>query len=282
MLVMQPGTERLVELRDGTRLWTTTGGQGPMAVLLHGGPGLWDYLGSLARLLENDLTMVRFDQRGCGRSSGADGPFTLAQAIADLDELRECLGVPRWYVVGHSWGAELALRYAAAYPDRTEAVGYIAGVGAGDTFAEPYRAELVRRLGADLPRWELLRGRERAPEEECEWCLLQWRPDFSPTGDPERHARELWETRPPSTVINAEANAALSAERLSDDLLVHAAAVQTPVTMVLGADDPRPWSATDSLFGSLPHATRNVLDGAGHAPWAECPAEVRDLLLGHV
>lgn len=122
----------VVVLEDGAQLWTATSGTGSPVVLCHGGPGLWDYLSDLAVLLEDDHTVVRFEQRGCGRSTGRDGPFTVTQAVDDLDQLRRALGVDRWSVVGHSWGAELALRYAATHPGRTSAVAYLAGVGAGD------------------------------------------------------------------------------------------------------------------------------------------------------
>src|ERR1700712_4585985 len=114
-----------IALSDGAMLWVAVSGSGPPVVLCHGGPGLWDYLEPLAALIEDQFTVVRFDQRGCGRSDGG-GPFTLAQATDDLDQLRAALGVQRWGVVGHSWGAELALRYAARYPAQTDAVVYIA------------------------------------------------------------------------------------------------------------------------------------------------------------
>jgi proline iminopeptidase len=87
--------EQLVELPDGAKLWTATSGGGPPVVCCHGGPGLWDYLADLAALLDDSHLMVRFDQRGCGRSTGADGPFTLAQAVADLEQLRQALSVDR-------------------------------------------------------------------------------------------------------------------------------------------------------------------------------------------
>lgn len=55
-------------------------------MLCHGGPGLWDYLAPLAALLDDSVRVVRYDQRGCGRSSGADGPFTVEQFVALLDD----------------------------------------------------------------------------------------------------------------------------------------------------------------------------------------------------
>ncbi len=199
--------ERVVPLPDGTALWTATSGTGPAVVFCHGGPGLWDYLGPLADLLADRVTAIRFEQRGCGRSTGTDGPFTIAQAVADLDDLRAALGIDTWHVLGHSWGAELALRYAARHPQRTRSVGYVSGVGAGDGFRPAFEAEVRRRQGDTRDRWQQLRARERTPEEEHEFCLLQWRPDFSPSSDTSAHAEALWRTRPPGTVVNARGTA---------------------------------------------------------------------------
>ncbi len=123
------------------------------------------------------------------------------------------------------------------------------------------------------------RERTRTPSEEREWCLLQWRPDFSPSSDVRAHAEALWRTRPAGAEVNDLANRQLSLGRDTEDLLGLARNVGVPVTMVLGADDPRPWTATDDLVAALPNAQRVVLDGAGHAPWTECPIEVQALVL---
>jgi proline iminopeptidase len=282
MLAGVSGTA-VVRLRDGAELWTAVSGTGPPVVCLHGGPGLWDYLVSLAALLDDTFTVVRFDQRGCGRSTGHRGPFTIEQAVDDLDQVRAALGFSRWGVAGHSWGAELALRYAARHPGRTHAVAYIAGVGAGNGYKDAHVAELDRRLGPDRERWAALSAipaGDLTPAEERELCLLQWRTDFSPATDAAGHALALWETRPPGASVNAAANRKLWNDRETEDLRQAAARVTCSVTMIFGNDDPRPWTASDSLLAALPHATRTVLKDAGHAPWAERPADTRRLLIG--
>jgi proline iminopeptidase len=266
-----------VRLRDGTELWSAVSGTGPPVVLLHGGPGLWDYLAPLAALLDDTFTVVRFDQRGCGRSTGG-GPFTIAQAVDDLDQVRAALGFGRWAVAGHSWGAELAIRYAARHQDRSAAVAYIAGVGAGNTYRDGYAAELDRRLGPArerLAELSAIPASDRTPDEERELRLLQWRPDFSPTPAAAGHALALWDTRPPGAAVNVAANRELWGDRGTEDLLKAAARITCPVTMIFGADDPRPWTASDSLLAALPDASRIVFDRAGHAPWVERPAETR-------
>jgi proline iminopeptidase len=271
----------VVRLRDGAELWTTVTGTGPPVVCLHGGPGLWDYLEPLAALLDDTFTVIRFDQRGCGRSTGG-GPFTIAQAVDDMDQVRVALGFGRWAVAGHSWGAELAIRYAARHPGRTATVAYIGGIGAGDGYRAPFRAELDRRLGPDRDRWAALAAipaGERTPDEERELCLLQWRPDFSPASRPAEHAQALWNTRPAGAGINTTANRELWADRVTEDLLKAAAGITCPVFMLFGADDPRPWTASDSLLAALPDARRVVFDDAGHAPWVERPDDTRRAII---
>ena len=271
----------MMRLHDGAEFWTAVSGTGPPVVCLHGGPGLWDYLGPLAALLDDMFTIVRFDQRGCGRSTGG-GPFTIEQAVHDLDQIRACLGFDRWAVAGHSWGAELAIRYAARHPERVTAVAYIAGVGAGNDFWGAYVVERDRRLGNDRERLTALSARpasDRTPDEERERCLLQWRPDFSPTSAAAEHALALWDTRPAGAAVNETANRELWADRATEDLHRAAGRVSCPVTMLFGADDPRPWTASESLLAALPNARRIVFNCAGHAPWAERPADTRLLII---
>ena len=60
----------------GATLWTARQGTGPALVLCHGGPGLWDYLGPVADMVDDRATAYRYDQRACGRSSGGP-PFDM-------------------------------------------------------------------------------------------------------------------------------------------------------------------------------------------------------------
>jgi pimeloyl-ACP methyl ester carboxylesterase len=85
-----------VRLRDGAELWAAVSGTGPPVVCLHGGPGTWDYLAPLAGLLDDTFTVIRFDQRGCGRSTG-DGHAPWTERPEDtrrvlIDALRPATG----------------------------------------------------------------------------------------------------------------------------------------------------------------------------------------------
>ena len=103
--------EARVTVSDGIALWTCVSGHGAPAVFLNGGPGMADYLAPVADALDGIVTAHRYEQRGCGRSSGAQ-ELSLAAFVADIEALRAHWEIPRWYVVGHSWGVDLGLAYA--------------------------------------------------------------------------------------------------------------------------------------------------------------------------
>ena len=102
---------------------------GRPAVVLHGGPGS-GRSPSARRLFDPARWCVtQFDQRGCGdsRPHAADDPAILGlvdidRMVGDIEALRATLGIERWLVYGGSWGATLALAYAAAHADRVAAL----------------------------------------------------------------------------------------------------------------------------------------------------------------
>lgn len=273
----------MVEVDDGVELWTErTGADGPGVplVLCHGGPGLWDNLGPLAALLDHDRPVVRWDQRGCGRSGGADGPFTVGRSIADLEAIREHHGIARWVVGGHSWGASLALRAVLAHPRAAAGLLYVAGTGLGGSWRASYKAAPAERLTPEqLARCEELELVEpRTPAEEVEWRTLRWAPDF---GD-RRRALELAAIDAAAPwPVNFVCNAAISADVRTwdpDALLAECAALRVPALFVHGALDPRPPFAIDDLARAIPGAEVSIIDEAGHSPWLERPGAVASVV----
>lgn len=89
-------------------------------VFLHGGPGAGCNPGH-RRFFDPDVyRIILFDQRGCGLSKPhAELENNNSQALtADIERIREYLGVEKWVVFGGSWGSTLALLYAQAHPER--------------------------------------------------------------------------------------------------------------------------------------------------------------------
>lgn len=101
-------------------------GTGPDVLVLSGGPGCVHYLA------REELAPAGFrcwfpDPRGVGGSGG--GAHGMTRAVADLENIRQVVGADSWIVLGHSWGSDLAVRYALDHPQRTGAVVGIAGHG---------------------------------------------------------------------------------------------------------------------------------------------------------
>ncbi|MBB5077161.1 alpha/beta fold hydrolase [Nonomuraea endophytica] len=263
-----------VTMDDGVRLWTGTTGRGAPVVLLHGGPGLWDYLGPLAALFGDGVVVHRFDQRGCGRSGPSDEQ-RLDRLVADLEILRRHWGYERWAVVGHSFGATLALAYAGAHPDRLTWVGYLSGTGLGD-WRTGYRAERDRRMtaGQRARLAELESLPVRSPEQEREFRTLAW---FTDHADRDRAWDWAAEDAAAPYEINWVANRRLAAEaaaRPEEDVR----RIAVPVSVIHGAGDPRPVGSVAALAGALPDGRLHVLEGAGHHPWRERPGELGEIL----
>jgi proline iminopeptidase len=93
-------------------------GHGPPLLLMHGGPGGDHWTLLPFRRLADRFTLVFYDHRCNGRSTGAPvTSMTWDNLTADADALREKLGFEKWAVLGHSFGGNVALEYALRYPD---------------------------------------------------------------------------------------------------------------------------------------------------------------------
>ncbi len=93
---------------------------GVPAVYLHGGPGSPTSPRHRRLFDPEHYRVVLFEQRGVGRSSplAETRDNTTWHLVADMERLREHLGVTRWHVAGGSWGSTLALAYAQRHPER--------------------------------------------------------------------------------------------------------------------------------------------------------------------
>lgn len=119
---VEPYVTHRIPVGDGHVLHVEEVGRpdGVPVVFLHGGPG-----GGLVpvarRFFDPDRhRAVLFDQRGAGRSTphGEVRANTTWHLVADLETIRQRLGIDSWLVFGGSWGTTLGLAYAQAHPDR--------------------------------------------------------------------------------------------------------------------------------------------------------------------
>jgi proline iminopeptidase len=160
----------LLAVGDGHEIfWERAGTPGAKpAVVLHGGPGSGASPGMRRFLDPERYELVLFDQRGCGRSRphaaqtlAALEHNTTHHLVADIERLREHLGIERWLVAGGSWGTTLALAYAQAHPERvTEMVLVAVGVTSREEVGF-----ITRGVGEQFPE-EWARFRDGVPPDE--------------------------------------------------------------------------------------------------------------------
>jgi len=124
---IEPYDSGMLDVGDGQHLyWEASGNpKGKPVVFLHGGPG-GEVSPRHRRAFDPEkYRIILFDQRGAGKSRphASDPGYNLAvnttwHLVADIERLREHIGVEQWQVFGGSWGSTLALAYAQTHPTR--------------------------------------------------------------------------------------------------------------------------------------------------------------------
>ncbi|MEP9354323.1 proline iminopeptidase-family hydrolase [Xanthobacter sp. KR7-65] len=148
-----PEAEReLMVPAEGGRLYVRTNGaakgEALPLLLIHGGPGGMHSTFLDALELSDERMVVLYDQLDSGRSDRPGDPanWTVERFAREIDAIRTALGIARWHVLGHSWGATVALDYAARQPSA------LAGLILASPFisGRSWRADVAARLG-ELP-----------------------------------------------------------------------------------------------------------------------------------
>jgi pimeloyl-ACP methyl ester carboxylesterase len=161
------------ELRLHVRGW---GKRGSSIVLLHGLAStshIWDFV---APKLAKHFSVYALEQRGHGLSDKPLTGYGFAQMSADLEQLLGALALDRILLVGHSWGADVALDFAARFPERVASLCLLDG-GLIDFQAHQSWPETEILLAP--PRLEHMSPRELA-EAFPQWFGAAWQPDFLP------------------------------------------------------------------------------------------------------
>jgi proline iminopeptidase len=230
--------ERMIAV-NGASLWLAETGAGRPFLLLPGGAGLGDYLGSVAERIDSMATIYRVEPRGCGRST-ADGRYDVGTTLSDLDAIRKELGHERWIVAGHSHGAFCALAYALAYPDRVDAVIHMAGTGlqSDRSWSEAYHAGLDAGLGKDVPEG-----------------FFTFNPEANRIGN---DSYKEYVRRP--------------------GLWRDVASLDVPLLAIYGERDIRPRWPVEQIVALMPNARLEVIPAAPHDFWHTHPDELAVIL----
>lgn len=208
---IEPYDHGLLDMGDGNRVyWEACGNpDGKAALVVHGGPGSGCSPGMRRSFDPERYRIVLFDQRGCGRSTPhASDPATdmrvntTEHLLADMERLREHLGIECWLLWGGSWGSTLSLAYAERHPERVSEIVIV-------SVTMTRRSDidwLYRGVGRFFPQeWE--RFRAGVPESDRDGDLVAAYARLMEDPDPAVRTRAVhewvaWE----DAVISLEAN----------------------------------------------------------------------------
>ena len=277
--------------RDGATLSYSTLGAGRAArtLVCHpGGPGMSAaYFGDLCGLGSEHLRVVLLNPRGTGGSSApVDGRYELEAYAADLDALREHLGLDRFDLLGHSHGGFVSMVYALSYPERLSRLVLACsaprfspelGKEANAAFAahrdRPWyedALEAQRRRRA----WDFTTSEEAAALYAREARL--WFADDGPATD--AFLRDFKSQRPDLDALR------YFNERLASgyDMRPRLHEIRAPTLILNGANDLFGPRISARELAAIPSSRVVLFPGAGHWPFAETPdlfrAEVETFL----
>jgi proline iminopeptidase len=249
-------------------------GEGRPLVCLPGARGSGEYFGDLGGL-SGSRRLVLPDTRGTGKSEDAAEPesYRCDRLLADVEALHANLDFERIDVLGHSAGANLAVLYAAAHPER---VGHLVlltpGLHAlGITVSDEEQRPAMRRRSGEPWYPDALAAAEKA---EAGDDSLQTQMAHMPFlyGRWDQAAREH------ATIGVSERARAVQARFYADGVFDPPATVaalarlDAPVLVYGGGLDLIPVDALEKAARLLPHAEVTVQPGAGHYPWLDDPA----------
>jgi proline iminopeptidase len=264
---------------DGTRLAYQEIGAGPPLVCHPGGPGRSAaYLGDLGGLADR-RRLILLDPRGTGGSELPADPLTLrcGRLAEDLEALRDHLGLDRMDLLGHSAGANVALAYAAAHPQRLSHLVLLTPssrlAGVPDELLE-----VAERFFADRPWYPPAVAAVTALDAGATDPVLE------AAMDPLLYGR--WDVALAEHAARGAASVSRAALDGFDDpdldpaaLRSGLAALTAPVTVLAGdRDGITGLRAPAVLTGWFPDARLVWLPGAAHFPWVTAPVSTMDAI----
>lgn len=245
-----------IDLR-GIRTAYDAAGNGPPLLMLHGAEGSRRQFEAVRPHLADRYTVITYDQRDCGETTGAVQPATLTELADDAAALLEALGHGSAFVFGTSFGGRVAQALAVRHPARIRrlvlAHTWPLAVSIGE--ANPEVAGQIARLRAELPA-------------SAEALAALFHPPAFLESDPA--ARAHFKAAPPRSA-RSERRAAAVEDRPALDVRT----IAQPTLLIAGElDRVVPMALTLSLAGQLRDSRAVVLPGVGHLSLAQVPEVV--------
>lgn len=260
---------QMVEINGNRLAVEVLGPEGaPVLIAHHGAPGLGSRAeprASFGRLADTYRVLV-FDARGSGQSEGK-GTFSHEQWAADIDGLREWIGVDQVIMAGGSYGGFMAMEYATRYPDRVRAM-VLRDTSPDNSNEEKALANALANTRVEIDREKLDRifaGTVR-DDDDLRDCWREILPLYDYVYDPDAVEKKV-----AATPYRYEAhNYAFSVNIPNYDLKPVLPKVTAPTLITVGRTDwITPVSCSEQIASLIPGSRLVVFEKSGHSPQIE-------------
>jgi proline iminopeptidase len=264
-------------------------GRGQPVIVLHGGPDFdIGYLLPEMDRFSDALRLIYYDQRGRGKSAENVRPedVTIASDVDDLDKVRQHFGLDRTAILGHSWGAVLALEYALRHPDRVSRLILMNPAPASAADVAILRKSYLEKIGAEMQRQREIVASPAYQEGDPAAVTARYRIHFKAAFvQPDAYEKVMARMQ---AAFVAQGKAGIVEARAVEDQLYHGTwevpgydlmpklrSLSVPTLVIAGDRDFIPVEVAQHIATAIPGATLVVIRDCAHFSYLECPAETR-------
>jgi len=277
----------VIPVRDAELFYRDIG-QGQPIIILHGGIVLDHtyFLPDMDRLSDS-YHLIYYDQRGRGKSIGDTANISIQTEMEDLDGLRQNFGLGSVAVLGHSWGAHLAMEYALGHPQHVSHLILTSTAAASRADNELVSQEWGKRLVPHEDRLTALQASSRYKEGDPTALAEEYRIELSTTIKQPEHLNRVnlsfdlsFAAFTKESVLRGRA----IAERLVQetwpreefDILPRLKQLHKPTLIIHGDDDFVPVEVAAHVARAVPDARFVLLKDCGHFSYVEAAEEFHE------
>jgi proline iminopeptidase len=280
-------TAREVKIPAGkARLYAREIGHGRPILVLHGGPDFdISYLLPDMDRLADAYRLVYYDQRGRGKSAEDIAPadVSLESELEDLETVRRHFGLDKMVILGHSWGALLALEYAVRHPERVSGLVVLTPAPVSEADFQLLLRERGEKRPEAVETLKAMRATSAYKEADPDAVAAYYRIHFAAALQrPADLDRLIARMRASFTRDGIRKARAVEDRLLQETWLsrgydatsrLHGLAI--PTLVVYADHDFIPAACSAHIAQAIPGARYVTLAACGHFPFLECPAEMR-------
>lgn len=268
---------------NGTELYCKVIGKGEPLVVLHGGPGLsHDYFLPHLLPLAERFQLILFDQRAQGQSSlELDASQVSVQAMVDdIEGIRQVFGLQKIHLMAHSWGASIAVRYAAQYPESIQSLILVSAVPLNPQAFEEKMQSMPRPAQHpqdSLERVALIASEAFKNQEAAaiEKLLLL---NFRRSAYDRNNIKKLQLNLRPTFSKGSQVLGGMGPEAMVYDLTETAKKITCPTLVVHGKADLIPLEISLETVRTIPNASLRQMMKSGHFPFVEEPGKFNKMI----